>query len=243
MDAPVRLTLLGGVDLAGAPGAAELLAQSKLVALLAYLALGARTGHPRRDRIVALLWPDLDESHARAALRKELHALRRLLGEGVIETRGDEDVGLSADAFWCDAVAFACAEAEGRLDEALDLYRGELMPGFHVAGCADYEQWLEEERGAARDRAGATAWALAIRHEHDRSLTAAGMMARRAVRLLAGNERVLRRSLELLDRIGDRAGAVMLYDEFAKRLRAELDMEPSPETQALAGRLRAGGPS
>ncbi|MFI5280883.1 MAG: BTAD domain-containing putative transcriptional regulator [Gemmatimonadales bacterium] len=237
MESP-RLVLLGLIELSGAPGADELLAQSKLVALLAYLALGTPSGYVRRDRILAVLWPELESGHARSALRKALHELRHLVGEHVIETRGDEDVALAPAALWCDAVAFGAAEADARLADALDCYRGELMPGFHMSGCLEYDQWLEQQRASLRERAGSIAWALAIQHEREHSLTSAGSLARRAVRLLDSNERVLRRALELLDRIGDRAAAMTLYEEFAKRLRQDLDMEPSLETRQLAERLR-----
>jgi DNA-binding SARP family transcriptional activator len=43
----------------------------------------------------------------------------------------------------------------------------------------------------------------------------------------------------MLDRIGDRAGAIKLYEEFAARLRADLDVEPSPETTALVKTIRS----
>jgi DNA-binding SARP family transcriptional activator len=43
----------------------------------------------------------------------------------------------------------------------------------------------------------------------------------------------------MLDRIGDRAGAVKLYEEFAARLRTDLDVEPSPETSALVKAIRS----
>jgi len=44
----------------------------------------------------------------------------------------------------------------------------------------------------------------------------------------------------MLDRLGDRAGAMSLYDEFTRRLRKELEIDPSPETVKLAESLRAG---
>jgi serine/threonine-protein kinase len=232
----MKLRLLGTVTLEGAAGAAELLAQSKLVALLAYLAVAG--GHQRRDRIVGLLWPELDQTHARGALRKSLHALRRLLGSGAVATRGDDDVAVAPEALWCDAAEFTAAADGGRLARALELYKGELMPGFHVTGCAEYARWLDDERAAARDRAAAAAWAMAQQHEQNRRNTHAGEMARRAVRFEWGNERVLRRALEMLERLGDNAGALKLYDDFAKRLREDLDAEPSAETLRLVERLR-----
>ena len=43
----------------------------------------------------------------------------------------------------------------------------------------------------------------------------------------------------LLDQAGDRAGALQAYEEFARRLRGELEAEPSRETRALADGIRA----
>ncbi len=239
-----ELRLLGTLDLTGPPPpqAAELLAQSKLMALLSYLTLtpAPPPGFRRRDSVVGVFWPELDQAHARAALRKALHEIRHVLGERAVVSRGDEDIGIAPppDGLWCDVVEFSAAADDGRLDRALELYRGELLPGFHLSGCADFERWLDDERAAARDRAGGAAWALALQHEEQRDHTMAGQLARRAVKLMAGNERLLRKAMEMLERTGDRAGAVTLYDEFAKRLRQDLEVDPSEETQQLARRLR-----
>ena len=67
----------------------------------------------------------------------------------------------------------------------------------------------------------------------------AGGWARLAARRAWTDERVLRRALIMLDRIGDRAGAISLFDGFARRLRSELETEPSAETAALVARLRS----
>src|SRR5581483_5601948 len=83
---PLTLHLLGAVDLDGVEGdvASRLFAQPRLTALLAVLAVPEPGRFVRRDRVVGLLWPDLDQSHARAALRKAVHAIRSALGDDVI---------------------------------------------------------------------------------------------------------------------------------------------------------------
>jgi len=234
------LYLFGSVDLRTGDGssAVRLLAQPKLVALLAHLAVPALGRFVRRDTLVGLLWPELDQAHARAALRKAIHAVRATLGADAFAARGDEDVALSAAAVWCDAAAFVAAADSGALARAMELYRGELMPGFHLAGCLEFERWLDDERAAAGERAAAASWALAQLHEREGQLTDAGTLARRAVRLAPLDERALRRALQMLERVGDRAGALRLYEEFARRLRAELDVEPSTETMTLIRELR-----
>ena len=239
-DGKVELFLLGGIELRGIDreAADRLLAQAKFSALLAFLALAPEQRPQRRDRIVGLLWPELDQGHARTALRKAIHALRGTLGADAVRSRGDEEIGLEPDRVWCDATELAAAADSGRMLRATELYRGELMPGFHLAGCAEYERWLEEERVTARERAAAAAWGLARSLEKDSRLTDAGRMAKRAVRYSWDDERVLRRTITMLARIGDHAGALGLYDEFVERMRRELDAEPAPETIALADSLR-----
>lgn len=241
----IELCLLGGVELRGIDSAAadRLLAQPKITALLAVLALSPDQRPLRRDRIVGLLWPDLDQARARAALRKGIHAIRAALGPEALRSRGDEEIGLAMPPVRCDAVDLAIAAESGRMLRAVELYRGELLSGFHLTGCAEFEHWLDEERNAARERAAAAAWGLARALESESQLTDAGLMARRAVRFSWDDERVLRRTLTMLARIGDYAGALRLYDEFAQRMRTDFDAEPSPETIKLVHSLRANAPA
>jgi hypothetical protein len=49
--------------------------------------------------------------------------------------------------------------------------------------------------------------------------------------------------MTMLQRIGDHAGALKLFDEFATRMRAELDADPSPETLKLVSSLRSSAVS
>jgi len=237
----LRLHLLGGIAFKGLPdGEADaLLAQSKVVGLLAYLALSPRGVFQRRDRLAAMLWPELDQGHARTALRKAIHVARTALGEAAVLGRGDEEVSLS-EAITCDASDLRQAAKDGRLGLVLELYRGELMPGFHLNDCIDFESWLEEHRRDLQEEAVAACVALAQYLEQEDDFTEAAKYARKATRLDWSNERVLRRSLTMLDRLGDRAGALRLYEEFARRLKRELDADPSRETIQLIEALREG---
>ena len=62
--------------------------------------------------------------------------LRRELGAGVLSSRGEEEIGISADALVCDAVEFDDAMAAGEAERATALYRGELLEGVFVSGAA-----------------------------------------------------------------------------------------------------------
>jgi DNA-binding SARP family transcriptional activator len=239
-----HLALLGRIELTGPDAAAaeRVLVQPKHVALLAYLAiedaLGARGRFHRRDDLATLLWPELDQAHARASLRRVVHQIRTALGAEVLVSRGDEELALSDDELTSDVAEFTRAVAVGHLVAALELWSGDLMPGFHLGDCAEMEHRLDNRRSELREEAGATAWTLAERLENEKELTLAASWARRVPRFAPDNERVLRRALSMLDRLGDRAGALRVYDEFARRLHKEFEAEPSAETLALVARIR-----
>ncbi|MGD8869502.1 MAG: BTAD domain-containing putative transcriptional regulator, partial [Gemmatimonadales bacterium] len=192
----------------------------------------------RRDKLIGLFWAEQDQEHARAALRKAVYRLRQSLGEDVVVSQGDDAVGLAEDAVWCDAVAFEEALEAGKLEDALELYRGDLLDGFYISEAPEFERWLEGERERLRQRAAEAAWALAEREAEKGNAVEAAHWARRAAALAADDEGAIRRGIEFLDGIGDRAGALKEYEAFARRLREEYEAEPSPETQALIAAVR-----
>lgn len=239
-----RLTLLGGIDLSGSDSAAaeSILVQPKHVGLLAFLAceplITRAGGFTRRDYLVGLLWPELDQGHARTALRRVLHQLRGALGSDTIVARGDEELAISSVLVLSDVGEFLEAIGRNHLARALELYRGDFMPGFHLSGCAEFGRWLDGRRDHLRREAGAAAWVLAQRLEADDELTEAGHVVRRAVQFSWDDERMVRRALEMMERLGDRSGGLQLYSDFCARLRADYGAKPSAETIALGERLR-----
>ena len=152
----IRLWTLGRVGITDPRGTSvdTVAVQSKRFALLVYLALALPRGWHRRDTLLALFWPELDQRRARHALRQALHFLRLKLGPDVIRSRGAEDVA-TGPGLWCDAVAF---EDERPTPETLAWYRGELLPGFYIRDAApEWDQWVDERRAALRGHAEAMA--------------------------------------------------------------------------------------
>src|SRR5438552_1195628 len=179
----IRLRTLGAVDLKDSEGRElrPLLTQPKRLALLTYLALAGSSGFSRRDTVAALFWPELDEEHARGSLRQALRFLRRSLGERVIVSRGEEEIGVDRGVLRCDATAFMEACEAGRDAEALDLYQGAFLDGFFVSEAApELERWVEDERIDLRRRAAASAWALADGYRLAGDRHGAAALARRA---------------------------------------------------------------
>ena len=240
----VRVRTLGTIDVRRAhgpeAGVRAVVSQPKRFALLAYLAAATPHGFHRRDTLLALFWPELDLAQGRHALRQSLHFLRLQLGPVVVR-RGDEDVGLDPAMLWCDVPAFEQALEQGQPEQALDLYAGDFLPGFFVSGVsAEFEQWLDGERARLRAAAARAAWSVADRAEGEGRGPDASHWARRAVTLAPDDEGGVRRLMALLDRFGDRSGALRAYEQFAEGLRTEFAADPAPETQVLLQAVRQG---
>src|SRR2546426_12135734 len=239
----IELRMLGRLSLTGADGheAATLLGQPRRFALLAYLAAATPFGFHRRDSLLALFWPELDQGHARTALRQALRVLRTSLGPGVLVNRGDEDVGLDFGQVWSDVAAFERAIGAAAWLEATDLYRGPLLEGFFISDGPEFERWLETGRARLRETASRAAQALIEQCESRGNLTTAAHWARRAVELAPNDEALVRRLISVFDHHGDRASALQAYQAFAQRQAAEYEAEPAAETQALVAAVRARG--
>jgi len=231
----IRLSVFGTLRVDDDRGGdlSELAVQPRILALLVYLAVARPSGRHQRDRVVGMLWPELDQERARGALRRALHRLRAVIGEDTVISSGTDLLALQPNAVWCDATEFQHAIAGERLREAVDLYKGELLPGFYVPDAEAFMRWLDDERAYCRDQALAAAWGLVVHYESDQQFTSATQLARVVARLAPTDERILRRVLLLLDRHGDRAGVADLYKRFVDRLWDEYEMRPSPETIRL----------
>jgi len=235
----IELRVLGAFDVhSNRPdGMGGALTQPKRVALLLYLALAEPAGLHARDRLLAMLWPEADDASSRHSLRNALHALRQILGDEAIVTRGEALIGLDFALLHCDALELRQHLAAGRLDQAIALWRGDLAPGFHVSGAPDFEHWLDELRTELRRAVRAAAWTRV------RDLKGTGQAeleaARRATQLDPGNEPGARHLMLLLEAAHDRGGALQAYESLADYFTRELGAVPSSATRAIAARLRS----
>lgn len=240
--APFELRILGPTELTGpAPEAGEaVVRQPKRLALLAYLALTTADGFRRRDKVIALFWPELDQPQARTYLRKALYGITEALGAEVFATRGEDEIRIDGTVLRCDAVALPRLTAEGRCHDALALYRGDLLEGLFPEGVAlEFHEWLDGQRRLLREQAAAAAWECSRVEEERGDRKAAAVMARRALELTPDDEVGVRRLMALLDQHGDRAGALRVYGKWQTHLQAEYGVEPAPETRKLARKVQA----
>lgn len=218
----IELQTLGETDLwiDGQP-AKSLVAHQKRLALLVYLIVADVTVH-RRDTLLALFWPELDTSRARCALRKALHFIRRDIGDDVLVNRGDESIAVDRSRVRCDATALQVAAAAADDVVVSRLNRGEFLPGFHLDDAPAFDAWVENTRRKVSDVALGSALRYANRLESAGQFDEASDAMRGAQRMAPYDPRVLRETVDLLTRAGQRFRAIRVYDELAERLLGEL---------------------
>lgn len=235
----LRLLTLGALELLdGAGHAHPLLARPKRLGLLVFLSAGGASRMRRRDVLLSHFWPELDDARARGALRQAVYSLRHELGDGVIVSRSDDELGIDPALLTMDVTAFEDAVSAGDTRRAASLYRGQFLDGFFASGTgAGFDEWVAAERARLRHVACRAIWALATQLMRDEP-DAAGDWVRRAVALEPDDELGVRRALRFLSTLGDRSGALHLYRDFAERLRREYDARPAPETRAIRNAMR-----
>jgi DNA-binding SARP family transcriptional activator len=232
----LRARLPGPMDLRLGEQRLPPMESARAESLLAYLLLHRDAPQPRQ-RLAFLLWPGSTERQAQTNLRKVLHTLRRALpgADSLIEI-GPRTLWWRADApLWLDVEHFERAVAEGRLEEAVETYAGELLEGR-------YDEWLVDERERLAGVYLEALERLARQHESGRRWPEAIRCAER----LVANDPLREEGYRLLMRFchasGDRARAVRAYHACATTLERELGIEPSAETRAIYESLVATAP-
>jgi len=220
------------VDGAAAP--AELLWRKNL-ALLVYLARSPKRLRTR-EHLVGLLWADKPEKDARHSLNEAVRVLRQSTGGGLESDAAQ--VRVARGAVELDTDTLEALAAAGDYTRAAGLVQGEFLEGFSVPGASEFDSWLVAERDYWRRRS-----VDVLVHRADQllavgDLAAANAALRRAWELDWRPEVVVRTAMRGLALAGDRAGALALFEEFAARLKKELDAEPDAEALALAERIR-----
>ena len=140
-----RLSLLGRFELSGPEGPVDL-PNKKLSGLLAYLACTAPTPQ-HREKLATLLWGSHFEVQARQNFRQGLFRLRRVLGQDVLLSDGEE-VSLAPGAIACDATQLEMLVGQGTrtsLTEAVELYKSRLLVDIRIPEEA-WSEWLDSER-------------------------------------------------------------------------------------------------
>src|ERR1700724_588599 len=254
------LTLLGPPEVRHADEVL-LFPTRKELALLIYLAVEGRV-HLRKN-LSEQFWPEGDAMHGRAALRISLLHLRHLLGEGegnvshfLIQR---DTLGLDATSAveldlhpLLEAWTLARASTRtaltmpedahrsllARLQHATSLPRGEFLEGFSLRDAPAFDDWMRLQREYWHLRTSEVFDRLSLLQFEAGELEPALEAVSRWLVLAPLQEDAYRRLMRLHFAAGDRAAALRAYDTCRAMLATHMQMEPTPETVALASRIR-----
>jgi SARP family transcriptional regulator, regulator of embCAB operon len=197
-----------------------------------------------RAALVDALWGEAPPAATNSALSALLSKLRRVVA---VEGRSDVRVVLPSEA-WVDLEAAAealhrAAGASAREDwpavwgparVAQHVLERPLLPGETAAWAVERRRVARASLVRALELAG-----LASARIGGSELDTAERAARRLLELEPLRESGTRLLMEVMATRGDRASALLAYDSLRMRLREELGVPPSVETQDLHRRLLA----
>ncbi len=245
----LQLALLGRpqVALDGTP--VKGFVYKKALALLCYLVV---TGRPHsRETLAGLLWGELPEANARANLRNALANLRELIAPHLVVTRREIAFDRKS-AYWLDVAAF-CQRVEeslkphdgsltdkltASLREAVELYRGDFMEGFHARNALAFEEWVVGQREWLKQLALRALYRLSTYYIAQEVYEAGIDTTRRLLALEPWQEEAHRQLMLLLAFSGQRSAALTQYEICRRALAEGLSVEPAEETKALYEQIR-----
>ena len=236
----------------------------KALALLVYLAVEG--GMHARKTLSESFWPELDAEHGRAALRATLLELRKLLershGPGeqthlLVErdTLGfDQGSPLILDLQLVESaskqvgrgIGPLVGEAGGdflvQLEQATRQASGPFLAGFTLRDSQFFDDWTRQQREYWHLRVHRLFDALSMLYERAGDGERAIETVTRWLSFDPLNEEAYRRLMRLRFSQGDRVGALRAYANGRAVLADQLQVEPEPETVALAKRIRHTAP-
>jgi len=218
-DAPAagtRLALAMSPATCHPPGQAARELGPRDAALLAWLAI---EGPTPRARLAALLWPDSDTEAARNALRQRLFQLRKQIGF---------DIASGATTLTLvDGVQHDLADAQTVLGDAVHDHSEAFV------------HWLQAQR-LARSQRQAGRWAAqADAAEKARDYDTALNWAQRLLAQEPASEVAHRRVMRLHYLRGDRAAALLAFDDCERVLKHEVGARPDAQTMSLLAMIES----
>jgi predicted ATPase len=236
----------------------------KAQALLLYLAIEG--GMHSRSKLAAFLWPDSESSDARRTLRNAIVLLRSLLADSDSESAPAEHthllsqgdlIGLNPQApLELDLAVVQQAYTEARrlftlptleqlitlvtqVQQALALVRGPFLDGFWLREETAFDEWHEQQQQQWQVRLQLLCERLSAWLESAGELEQARATLTRWLALDPLAEEAYQRLMRVHLARGDASAALQVYATCRVRLAEELQVKPSPDTVALAERIRA----
>lgn len=209
----------------------------------------ARREALHREHLVACLWPDADERRGRERLKVTTYFLREQLRaagiDGNIISVVESTYALNCESIWLDCEWFDKLYDEGRrqakrgqrkealacFEKAAQLYGGDYLPEDL------YAEWCAEERERLRESHFDVIGHIIDDHIEGGNYEEAAVVCRRGLVHEPSRERFHRALMICLAHLGQHDRLTAHYHHCRKVLKAELGVEPTPETERLYRKL------
>ncbi len=219
----------------------------KASALIAYLAITKQ--RQSRDTLAALLWPEFDQVHARATLRRTLSTLNKAL-EGPWLEISREYISLNFNAgIWVDVYEFRSLLAECRshghllaetcfdcllpLSKAVELYSGDFLAGFSLRDSSNFDDWQFYQADALRRDLASALEHLVQCYSASGDFESAIAYAQQWLSLDRLNESAHRLLMQVFAWNGQQSAALHQFRECVQVLDRELGVAPLESTTRL----------
>jgi adenylate cyclase len=211
--------------------------QGLSLAILAALAVAAPRGLTR-DRVLLLLWPEVDGQHAGHRLTQLRYALRKtLLADPIV---GTADLRLDPSVVLTDVQRFTEALAQEDHEQAVRLAAEPFLDGFSLRDAPEFERWVDGVRWEFEGRVKAALERLETAADQRGDARGAAFWLEQIVRRDPVNEAAAVRALAAYEAAGDHAQARRLGEWLERTLREEFDGAPEATLQAAIDRMRTG---
>jgi DNA-binding SARP family transcriptional activator len=232
----------------------------KALALLIYLAIEAE--FQPREHLATLLWPESSPERSFASLRNTLGRLQAALRQASEQPPSlylsvtHNTLGLNPDAeidldLHTIEQAYEMARTErlsraqpkgstdlSLLQAAVARKRGDFLVGFSLGDAPGFDDWAAIQREVWRRRLGLILDRLSEIQFASGDFAGAAETTSHWIALDGLNEVAYRRKMRAHFAAGERGQALDTYEACRAILSAELDVEPEPDTEALATSVR-----
>jgi DNA-binding SARP family transcriptional activator len=233
----LRLKTFGGLSITTLHGSlTEVATRRHALALLALMAAAGDDGMSR-DRIMALLWPEADESHARNNLKQLSFAIRHGVSPRLLASIAP-NLRLDFQVMSADANDFERTLAAGNLELAVDLYGGPFLDGFHLARLSEFDRWVDGQRARYARRYEQALETLAHRAGAVGDVRGAVKWWRRLTEHDPVNTEYAVCLIDAFAELGEPLSALKHFAGHARVIREEFDVDPEPSVRLAAERVR-----
>jgi DNA-binding SARP family transcriptional activator len=206
------------------------LGSRKAEAILVYLAVEG--GEHSRISLATTFWPESPEVNSLTSLRVALSILRKHVGDFLDITHNSVSIRQGAKIY-LDVYDLEVKAARRQINQVLDLYRGDLLEGFHIQDSIGFEDWRRWE-GERLLKVVLAALGESISDAIDHEDYQKGQeLTRKLLKLDNLDELAHQQYMVALALGGKRPAALNHYKECCSILLQELGVEPSWDLRNL----------